>query len=37
MYALGKNMAWILKCIDAGKKAGIEIPQNVKKATNFIK
>lgn len=37
MYALGKNMAWILKCIEAGKKAGIEIPQNVKKATNFIK
>ena len=37
MYALGKNMAWILKCIEAGKKAGIEAPQNVKKTTNFIK
>ena len=37
MYALGKNMAWILKCIEAGKKAGIESPQNVKKTTNFIK
>lgn len=37
MYALGKNMAWILKCIEAGKKAGIKIPQNEKKMTNFIK
>lgn len=37
MYALGKNMAWLLKCIDAGKKAGIEVPQNVKKTTNFIR
>ena len=27
MYALGKNMAWMLKCIEAGKKAGIDIPQ----------
>lgn len=37
MYALGKNMAWILKCIEAGKKAGIKIPQNEKKMTNFIR
>lgn len=37
MYALGKNMAWILKCIEAGKKAGIEVPQNEKKMTNFIR
>lgn len=37
MYALGKNMAWILKCIEAGKKAGIDVPQNIKKATNFIR
>ena len=37
MYALGKNMAWMLKCIEAGKKAGIEIPQNKKRTTNFIR
>ena len=29
MYALGKNMAWMLKCIEAGKKAGIDIPQDM--------
>ena len=37
MYALGKNMAWMLKCIEVGKKAGIEVPQNKKRATNFIR
>ena len=37
MYALGKNMAWMLKCIEAGKKAGIEVPQNKKRMTNFIR
>ena len=37
MYELGKNMAWMLKCIEAGKKAGIEIPQNTKRTTNFIR
>ena len=37
MYALGKNMAWMLKCIEAGKKAGIDIPQNTKRNTNFIR
>lgn len=37
MYNLGKNMAWMLKCIDAGKKAGINYPENSKKYTNFIK
>ena len=38
MYALGKNMAWMLKCIEAGKKAGIEVPQNKKRTTNlFVK
>lgn len=28
MRNLGRNMAWMLKCIDAGKKEGITIPQN---------
>lgn len=37
MYNLGKNMAWILKCIEAGKKQGIVCPENTKKHTNFIR
>ena len=38
MHLIGKNMAWILKCIEAGKKAGIEAPAEVEKIkTNFIR
>ena len=38
MHLLGKNMAWILKCIEAGKKAGVEAPKEVEKVkTNFIR
>lgn len=37
MYNLGKNMAWMLKCIEAGKNAGINYPENSKKYTNFIR
>ena len=38
MHLLGKNLAWILKCIEAGKKAGIEAPAEVEKIkTNFIR
>ena len=38
MRNLGRNMAWILKCIEAGKAAGIETPtaENDKR-TNFIR
>lgn len=37
MRNLGRNMAWLLKCIDAGKKTGILIPdQEEKIITNFI-
>lgn len=37
MRVLGKNMAWLLKCIEAGKKAGVELPvQEEKIKTNFI-
>ncbi len=33
-----RNMAWLLKCIELGKKNGIEIPQNSKaERTNFIR
>lgn len=38
MRTLGKNMAWLLKCIQAGKKAGINIPEQEPKIfTNFIR
>ena len=38
MRTLGKNMAWMLKCIEAGKKAGIEMPIKEEKIkTNFIR
>lgn len=38
MQNLGKNMAWILKSIEAGKKAGLEIPVLEKGIrTNFIR
>lgn len=38
MRVIGKNMAWILKCIDAGKKQSILIDTNFDKPwTNFIR
>ncbi len=38
METLGKNMAWLLKSIEAGKKAGVEEPAKpVKVMTNFIR
>ena len=38
MRNLAKNMAWMIKCIDAGKKAGINTPeQEAKVRTNFIR
>ena len=38
MRTLGRNMAWILKCIEAGKKAGIEHPAlEPFQRTNFIR
>ena len=38
MRMLAKNMAWLLKCIEAGKKAGVELPVPEKKIqTNFIR
>ncbi len=37
MRALGRNIAWILKCIDLGKKAGLQVPDREPKIfTNFI-
>ena len=38
MRQLGRNMAWMLKCIEAGKAAGIAYPeQEAKVKTNFIR
>lgn len=37
MRTLGENMAWLLRSIEAGKKAGVPAPQyEPKVATNFI-
>ena len=37
MKNLALNMAWLLRCIDAGKKLGINAPENKKRAMNFIR
>ena len=38
MRTIGKNMAWLLKCLEAGKKDGIEIPEAEPRIrTNFIR
>lgn len=37
MRNIGKNMAWLIKCINAGKEAGVETPiADSGKRTNFI-
>ena len=38
MRTIGKNMAWLLQCIEAGKAAGIQ-PEVMKQKpwTNFIR
>lgn len=38
MRTLGNNMAWLLKCIQAGKAAGVTLPEKEPRAvTNFIR
>ena len=38
MRILGNNMAWLLKCIEAGKAAGVSFPRPENKIrTNFIR
>ncbi len=38
MRNLGRNMAWMLKCIQAGKREGIEFPEQERgNRTNFIR
>ena len=38
MRTLGKNMAWLIKCIEAGRQAGINAPEREPVVrTNFIR
>ena len=38
MRNLGRNMAWLIKCINAGKENGISVPDNEKvQRTSFIR
>ncbi len=38
MRVLGRNMAWLLKCIEAGKQAGVALPETeARLRTNFIR
>lgn len=38
MRTLGENMAWLLKCIEAGKKSGLTVPKHEEVVlTHFIK
>ncbi len=38
MRVLGRNMAWLLKCLEAGKQAGISVPDSETPVkTNFIR
>ena len=37
MYNIGKNMAWLLKCIELGEQNGWNHPDNQKVLTNFVR
>ena len=37
MTNLGKNMAWLLRCIELGKQNGLPHPENEKVFTHFIR
>ena len=38
MRTLARNMAWLIKCIDAGKTAGVPLPEReTPTMTNFIR
>lgn len=37
MYNIGKNMAWLLRCIALGLENGLPHPENEKISTNFIR
>jgi multimeric flavodoxin WrbA len=39
MRVLGRNLAWLMKCLNAGKDAGIHLPisEDMRHRTNFIR
>ena len=38
MRTLGRNMAWLLKCLQLGKENGLDHPESEARiATNFIR
>lgn len=39
MRVLGRNMAWLLKCMEAGRQTGVPLPETEEKKcrTNFIR
>lgn len=37
MYNIGKNMAWLLKCLALGRENGLPHPDNKKVLTNFVR
>lgn len=37
MYNIGKNMAWLMKCLELAKDHGLTHPQNEKVLTNFTR
>ena len=38
MRQLARNMAWMLKCIEAGRNAGVQLPEHETPVkTNFIR
>ena len=37
MTNIGRNMAWLLKCIELGRASGITAPENQKVMTNFVR
>lgn len=38
MRTLGRNMAWLLKCVEAGKATGVSLPEKEPRLhTNFIR
>ena len=38
MRVLGRNMAYMLKCMEAGKAAGVELPEKEDPVwTNFVR
>ena len=37
MHNIGKNMAWIIKCIALGKENDLVHPENKKVLTNFMR